>query len=141
MAWSPSGESIATVGIDATVRVWDAATGEWKTLSDYIAPDEAVIQPLVLEDSEAFAAENGSLWVKDLKSVNGTYLRVRAAEPLEHGDQIRVGQQALTFSLRPDEPLDEGAGPPAAAPPGFAAGAEAEAGGSKGSIGDPANQH
>ena len=56
----------------------------------------------------AFAAENGSLWVKDLKSVNGTYLRVRAAEKLEHGDQIRVGQQQLTFSLRPEEALDEG---------------------------------
>ncbi len=56
----------------------------------------------------AFAVENGSLWVKDLKSVNGTYLRVRAAEKLEHGDQIRVGQQQLTFSRWPEEALDEG---------------------------------
>ena len=61
----------------------------------------------------AFAAENGSLWVKDLKSVNGTYLRVRGAEKLEHGDQIRVGQQQLTFSLQPEEPLDEGSETPA----------------------------
>ena len=65
----------------------------------------------------AFAAGNGGLWVKDLKSVNGTYLRVRAAEALEHGDQIRVGQQQLTFSLRPDEALDEGCEAPAAAAP------------------------
>jgi thioredoxin reductase/ferredoxin len=64
----------------------------------------------------AFTAENGSLWVKDLKSVNGTYLRVRAAERLEHGDQIRVGQQQLTFSLRPEEALDEGSEQPAVAP-------------------------
>ena len=72
----------------------------------------------------AFAAENGSLWVKDLKSVNGTYLRVRAAEKLEHGDQIRVGQQQLTFSLRPEEPLDEGSEAPAAAPEKIEAAAE-----------------
>jgi pSer/pThr/pTyr-binding forkhead associated (FHA) protein len=62
------------------------------------------------------AAENGGLWVKDLKSVNGTYLRVRAAEPLRHGDQIRVGRQSLTFSLRPEETLDEGITAPAVAP-------------------------
>ena len=76
----------------------------------------------------AFAGENGSLWVKDLKSVNGTYLRVRAAEPLEHGDQIRVGQQQLTFSLRPEEALDEGGGAPAAAERAKAAAAAAEGG-------------
>ena len=63
----------------------------------------------------AFAADNGSLWVKDLKSVNGTYLRVRAAEKLEHGDHIRMGQQQLVFSLRPEEALDEGSQAPAAA--------------------------
>ncbi|MFQ5349390.1 MAG: FHA domain-containing protein [Thermoanaerobaculia bacterium] len=75
----------------------------------------------------AFATENGSLWVKDLKSVNGTYLRVRAAERLEHGDQIRVGQQSLTFSLRPEEALDEGSEAPTAEPEKVEA-AAAEAG-------------
>ena len=73
----------------------------------------------------AFASENGGLWVKDLKSVNGTYLRVRNAEPLAHGDRIRVGQQQLVFSLRPDEALDQGGEP--AAPRAAAAAPAAKA--------------
>ena len=74
----------------------------------------------------AFFAENGDLWVKDLKSANGTYLRVRAAERLEHGDQIHVGRQRLTFSRRVEEALDEGSGAAAAAPGNVAAAAEAD---------------
>ncbi len=82
----------------------------------------------------ALAATDGGVWVKDLKSVNGTYLRVRSATPLEHGDQIRAGQQLFTFSLRPEAALDEGIESPrpagaaaagqAAAPARAAAGAE-----------------
>ncbi len=82
-------------------------------------PDDATLSRRHL----AFAAENGGLWVKDLKSVNGTYLRVRAAEPLEHGDQIHIGQQRLTFSRRPEEALDEGGEAPAATPEAVAAAA------------------
>jgi len=46
--------------------------------------------------------------VKDLKSVNGTYLRVRSAILIQHGDQFRVGQQLFTFSLDRDAVLDAG---------------------------------
>jgi len=56
----------------------------------------------------AVAVEDGVVRVKDLKSVNGTFLRVRPARQLEHGDQIRLGQQLFTFSLRGETPLDEG---------------------------------
>ncbi|WP_371055662.1 ABC transporter substrate-binding protein [Rhodosalinus sp. K401] len=40
------------------VQQWDASAGEWTALTDYIAPDDEILQPLIEEDSMAFAAEN-----------------------------------------------------------------------------------
>jgi branched-chain amino acid transport system substrate-binding protein len=40
------------------VQQWDAAAGEWKPLTDFIESDASVIDPLVAEDSLAYAAEN-----------------------------------------------------------------------------------
>ena len=40
------------------VQQWDADSGTWTTLTDYIESDASVIDPLVEEDSAAFAAEN-----------------------------------------------------------------------------------
>ena len=40
------------------VQQWDASAGAWVALTDYIAPDDAVTLPLIMEDSGAFAAEN-----------------------------------------------------------------------------------
>ncbi|SIO50917.1 amino acid/amide ABC transporter substrate-binding protein, HAAT family [Rhodovulum sp. ES.010] len=40
------------------VQQWNASDGEWGALTDYIAPDDEIIQPLVEEDSMAFADEN-----------------------------------------------------------------------------------
>ncbi|MFQ1700513.1 ABC transporter substrate-binding protein [Loktanella agnita] len=41
------------------VQQWNAADGVWVPLTDFIAPDDSVIDPLIAEDSAAFAAENG----------------------------------------------------------------------------------
>ncbi|WP_317056691.1 MULTISPECIES: ABC transporter substrate-binding protein [Roseovarius] len=41
------------------VSQWDAAAGEFKLITEYYQSDQDVIQPLVAEDSAAFAAENG----------------------------------------------------------------------------------
>ena len=41
------------------VQQWNAADGVWVPLTDFISPDDAVIAPLVAEDSAAFAAESG----------------------------------------------------------------------------------
>ncbi len=68
----------------------------------------------------ALAVEGNRVMVKDLKSVNGTYVRVRSAMQLEHGDQIRLGQQRFLFSLRDDASLSAGHSGPshlAAQPP------------------------
>ena len=40
------------------VQQWNATEAKWEPLTDFIAPDEAVIAPLVAEDSAAFASEN-----------------------------------------------------------------------------------
>ena len=40
----------------AIMQQWDGS--EWVTLTDFIAPDDSVTQPLVLEDSAQYAAEN-----------------------------------------------------------------------------------
>ncbi len=55
----------------------------------------------------ALSIEEGRLLAKDLKSVNGSYLRVRTATALEPGDQIRAGQQVLVFTLRAEEEARE----------------------------------
>ncbi len=41
------------------VQQWNADSETWEPLTDFIAPDEDVIQPLIEADSEAFASENG----------------------------------------------------------------------------------
>lgn len=42
---------------EGLVQQWNAADKTWVVLTDYISPDDAVIEPLVEEDSMAYAAE------------------------------------------------------------------------------------
>jgi pSer/pThr/pTyr-binding forkhead associated (FHA) protein len=44
----------------------------------------------------------GKIMIKDLKSANGTYVRVQNAIKIEHGAEFRVGQQNFAFSLKKD---------------------------------------
>ena len=41
------------------VQQWDVAAGEWKVITNWIESDKSVIEPLVMADSAAYAAENG----------------------------------------------------------------------------------
>ena len=41
------------------IQQWDAAAKKWNLITGFIAPDDEVLNPLVAEDSAAFAAENG----------------------------------------------------------------------------------
>ncbi|AUH32731.1 ABC transporter substrate-binding protein [Paracoccus sp. BM15] len=41
------------------IQQWDAAAGQWNLITDFIEPDEEVLQPLIEEDSAAYAAEAG----------------------------------------------------------------------------------
>lgn len=40
------------------VQQWDASAETWIALTDFIAPDDSVTLPLIVEDAAAFAAEN-----------------------------------------------------------------------------------
>jgi pSer/pThr/pTyr-binding forkhead associated (FHA) protein/ferredoxin len=60
---------------------------------------------------------NGAIIVKDLKSANGTYFRVRNAIKIGHGSQLRVGQQNFEFSLKKDAVIHTGARTPAVEQP------------------------
>lgn len=42
----------------AAIQQWDAKEGKWKLITDFIASDREVIDPLIAEDSAAFAKEN-----------------------------------------------------------------------------------
>ena len=41
------------------VSQWDADTQTWSLVTDFMAPDAEIIQPLIMADSAAYAAENG----------------------------------------------------------------------------------
>lgn len=43
----------------AYVQQWDAAAQQWNVITDLIASDRSVIDPLVVEDAAAYAAEAG----------------------------------------------------------------------------------
>jgi branched-chain amino acid transport system substrate-binding protein len=42
----------------AKVQQWDAVASKWNLVSDWIESDKDVIEPLIMEDSAAYAAEN-----------------------------------------------------------------------------------
>lgn len=42
----------------AMIQQWDAEAQKWNLISEFISPDDDVINPLVAEDSAAYAAEN-----------------------------------------------------------------------------------
>lgn len=56
----------------------------------------------------AISLKENKVFIKDLKSVNGTFVKVKNAVKLEHGDRFRVGQQILVFSLKEDAVVDSG---------------------------------
>ncbi|WP_298496618.1 ABC transporter substrate-binding protein [uncultured Maritimibacter sp.] len=43
----------------SAVAQWDAAAGSWSLITDFMEADQEVLQPLIDEDSAAFAAEAG----------------------------------------------------------------------------------
>ena len=51
----------------------------------------------------SIAVKDGKVIIKDLKSVNGTYLKVRSSVKIEHGDEFRVGRQAFKLSLQEEK--------------------------------------
>ena len=48
----------------------------------------------------AISVKSGKLFIKDLKSLNHTYLRIRGTARLRHDDIFRIGQQVFRLSLK-----------------------------------------
>lgn len=47
----------------------------------------------------AISVKDGKIWIKDLKSVNGSYRKVRDAVRIENEDEFLIGRQHFKFSL------------------------------------------
>ncbi len=56
----------------------------------------------------ALSVKEDQILIKDLKSVNGTYLKLKNSRKLEDCDRFRVGQQVFVFTLKEDAVLDAG---------------------------------
>ncbi|WP_108501988.1 ABC transporter substrate-binding protein [Paracoccus indicus] len=41
------------------IQQWDAAAGQWNLITDFIEPDAEILDPLIKEDSQAYASEAG----------------------------------------------------------------------------------
>lgn len=74
----------------------------------------------------AISFKGGMLTIKDLASLNGSYLRVREPLKLEHDDIFRIGQQILRLSVREETVPDDAtifrvapAAPPPPATPAY----------------------
>lgn len=90
----------------------------------------------------AASVREGRVYLKDLKSVNGTWIKVKAAAVLAPGDELRVGRQTFRYvppgaeaplpaapAARPPAPAGEKPAPAAAAKPAPKPDAPAPAGG------------
>lgn len=53
--------------------------------------------------------KEGRIFVRDLASVNGVYVRIRAAEQLQHADLVLIGLEVLRFEVVSD--AEKGLGP------------------------------
>jgi pSer/pThr/pTyr-binding forkhead associated (FHA) protein len=72
----------------------------------------------VLFDSDAYLSPrhgefsigpNGNMTVRDLKSLNGVFLKITQEETLESGDIFRIGQELLRFEvISAPQPLEDG---------------------------------
>ncbi|TRW95968.1 ABC transporter substrate-binding protein [Paracoccus sp. M683] len=43
----------------ARMQQWDAEAGQWNLITEFTEPDQEILNPLILEDSEAYGAEAG----------------------------------------------------------------------------------
>ena len=67
-----------------------------------------------------FALGAQGLVVKDLRSLNGVFVKITGEEPLESGDVIRIGQELLRFEIiAPPAPLEDGTEVAGTPNPGF----------------------
>ncbi len=67
-----------------------------------LIPDDATVSPR----HARFTMRGEQVTVEDLGSVNGTFVRIRASQRLEPGEELRLGRQLLRIEPMPRPPLD-----------------------------------
>ncbi|HEY4103131.1 MAG TPA: FHA domain-containing protein, partial [Polyangiaceae bacterium] len=65
---------------------------------DIVLPND----PYVAPRHARLTRRNGRFFVRDLESVNGVYVRLRAQERLQHGDLVLIGLEVLRFEIVSD---------------------------------------
>lgn len=65
--------------------------------------------PYVSPRHARLSRRNGRFFVRDLESVNGVYVRLRAQERLQHADLVLIGLEVLRFEVVSD--AEKGLGP------------------------------
>jgi pSer/pThr/pTyr-binding forkhead associated (FHA) protein len=78
-----------------------------------IGRDEGTVllpsDPYVSSRHARILLREGRIFVRDLSSVNGVYVRIRAAERLQHADLVLMGLEVLRFEVVSD--AEKGLGP------------------------------
>jgi pSer/pThr/pTyr-binding forkhead associated (FHA) protein len=101
-----------------TYVITRAALNCGRTQGDVKFPDDATISPRHCR----FLTREEGVFLEDLGSVNGTFVRLRQARALSPGDEFRVGRQLLRLEPIPRPPAAEGAVRPwGSADPGYRA--------------------
>jgi pSer/pThr/pTyr-binding forkhead associated (FHA) protein len=77
--------------------------------------------PTVSPEHARFVVRGDRSFVEDLGSVNGTFLRLRAPQPLASGDEVRLGRQLLRVEPVPRPIEGAGARPWGSTDPGYRA--------------------
>jgi pSer/pThr/pTyr-binding forkhead associated (FHA) protein len=101
-----------------TYVITRAALNCGRTQGDVKFPDDATISPRHCR----FLTRDDGVYLEDLGSVNGTFVRLRQPRNLSPGDEFRVGRQLLRLEPIPRPPGAEGAVRPwGSADPGYRA--------------------
>ncbi len=93
-----SGESAKTENPGVSTRFVDDQTDIGREEGSIVLPND----PYVGARHARLTRRNGRFFVRDLESVNGVYVRLRATERLQHGDLVLIGLEVLRFEVVSD---------------------------------------
>jgi pSer/pThr/pTyr-binding forkhead associated (FHA) protein len=94
----PDGSESGSHPLSDGENVIGRAAGPAFAADGYLSPRHAVI-----------IVNAAGVVVRDLGSLNGTFLRIVGEEHIEDGDVFRIGQELLRFdAIHPPEPLEDG---------------------------------